>query len=118
MADYETLRQQQLARTFDLWPEYLARLTWPVDRLRAERERGLRALEVSYLETGKHENLAFYGREGFSVVGDARVIGAPTWFLRREPSQQGQGHRCAPLDAGRRASQRGELTEPLVRREA
>jgi phenylacetate-coenzyme A ligase PaaK-like adenylate-forming protein len=44
MADYETLRQRQLARFLELMPEHIARLTWPVDRLRAEREKGLRTL--------------------------------------------------------------------------
>jgi phenylacetate-coenzyme A ligase PaaK-like adenylate-forming protein len=44
MSDYEELRQQQIARMLELSPEYLARLTWPVERLRAERETRLRAL--------------------------------------------------------------------------
>lgn len=44
MADYETLRQRHGLRMLELLPEYLDRLTWPAERLRAERERGLRAL--------------------------------------------------------------------------
>src|SRR5262249_19457270 len=44
MTDYEGLRQQQIARLRKLRPEYLARLTWPVERLQAERQMRLRAL--------------------------------------------------------------------------
>ena len=44
MMDYEALRQGQLARLYELTPEYIARLTWPVERLRAERTARLRAL--------------------------------------------------------------------------
>src|SRR6476620_10317377 len=44
MVDYEALRQQQVARVQELRPEYLARLTWPVERRRAEREKRLRAV--------------------------------------------------------------------------
>jgi len=50
MTDYEGLRQQQIARLRELRPEYLARMTWPVERLRAERERRLRAL-VAHAKT-------------------------------------------------------------------
>jgi phenylacetate-CoA ligase len=44
VADYQTLRQAHVARLLELMPELLDRLTWPVERLRAEREAGLRAL--------------------------------------------------------------------------
>jgi phenylacetate-coenzyme A ligase PaaK-like adenylate-forming protein len=44
VGQYETRRQQQVARMLDLLPTLLARLTWPVERLRAERESALRAL--------------------------------------------------------------------------
>ncbi len=42
--DYENLRQQHAAQYAVRLPEHLERLTWSQERLRAERERGLRAL--------------------------------------------------------------------------
>src|SRR4029453_2524887 len=44
MADYETLRQRHVARFRETAPEHFERMTWPAERLRAGRERGLRAL--------------------------------------------------------------------------
>jgi phenylacetate-coenzyme A ligase PaaK-like adenylate-forming protein len=44
MTDYETLRQQHVARMLALLPAAVERLTWPVERLRAERTKALRAL--------------------------------------------------------------------------
>jgi len=44
MADYETLRQRHVARFRETAPEHFERMTWPAARLRAGRERGLRAL--------------------------------------------------------------------------
>jgi ribosomal protein S18 acetylase RimI-like enzyme len=41
--------------------------------------------EVGYLETDKPENVRFYRRFGFEVVGEESVIGVPNWFMRREP---------------------------------
>jgi ribosomal protein S18 acetylase RimI-like enzyme len=41
--------------------------------------------EVGYLETDKAENVGFYERFGFEVVGEEPVIGVPNWFMRREP---------------------------------
>jgi ribosomal protein S18 acetylase RimI-like enzyme len=41
--------------------------------------------EVGYLETDKAENVRFYRRFGFEVVGEESVIGVPNWFMRREP---------------------------------
>jgi GNAT superfamily N-acetyltransferase len=41
----------------------------------------------AYLETGKEENLAFYGRHGFQVVDRLELPkGPPVWFLWREPA--------------------------------
>jgi GNAT superfamily N-acetyltransferase len=40
---------------------------------------------VSYLETDKKENVAFYEKAGFEVIEEAMVIGTPNWFMRREP---------------------------------
>ena len=40
---------------------------------------------VGYLETDKPENVGFYERHGFVVVGDEAVIGVPNWYMRREP---------------------------------
>lgn len=44
-------------------------------------ERG----EVGYLETDKAENVRFYRRFGYDVVGEEPVIGVPNWYMRREP---------------------------------
>jgi GNAT superfamily N-acetyltransferase len=39
-----------------------------------------------YLETQKEENLAFYGRHGFTVRNTIEVPGAPTvWTMQRDP---------------------------------
>ncbi|MFP3714837.1 GNAT family N-acetyltransferase [Puerhibacterium sp. TATVAM-FAB25] len=48
-----------------------------------------RAGRAGYLETDTEENVAFYERFGYRVVGGARVIGVPCWFMRRAP--QGTG---------------------------
>jgi ribosomal protein S18 acetylase RimI-like enzyme len=40
--------------------------------------------ETCYLETDRAENVRFYGRFGFVVIGEERVIGVPNWFMRRE----------------------------------
>jgi ribosomal protein S18 acetylase RimI-like enzyme len=56
-------------------------------RLLGEYARRLDAgRQVGYLETDKPENVAFYERFGFVVTGEAEVIGAPNWFMRREPA--------------------------------
>jgi ribosomal protein S18 acetylase RimI-like enzyme len=44
--------------------------------------------EVGYLETDKPENVRFYERFGFEVVGEEPVLGVPNWFMRREPVGQ------------------------------
>jgi ribosomal protein S18 acetylase RimI-like enzyme len=46
------------------------------------------AREVGYLETDKAENVRFYERFGYEVVGEERVIGVPNWYMRREPRRQ------------------------------
>ena len=38
---------------------------------------------VGYLETDKPENVRFYERFGYEVVGEAEVIGVPNWFMKR-----------------------------------
>jgi ribosomal protein S18 acetylase RimI-like enzyme len=40
--------------------------------------------EVGYLETDKRENVRFYERFGFEVIGEEPVLGVPNWFMRRE----------------------------------
>lgn len=40
---------------------------------------------VSYLETDRHENIAFYERFGFQVIGDDQVLGVPNWLMVRTP---------------------------------
>ena len=44
-----------------------------------------RAGELGYLETDKAENVRFYQRFGFEVVGEEAVIGVPNWYMRRTP---------------------------------
>jgi GNAT superfamily N-acetyltransferase len=39
----------------------------------------------SYLETDKRQNVTFYERYGYALVGEAEVIGVPNWFMLREP---------------------------------
>jgi predicted N-acetyltransferase YhbS len=41
--------------------------------------------EVGYLETDKPENVRFYERAGYRVVGEATALGVTSWFMRREP---------------------------------
>ena len=40
---------------------------------------------VAYLETDKSENVRFYQKFGFTVVGQADVLGVPNWFMSRRP---------------------------------
>jgi ribosomal protein S18 acetylase RimI-like enzyme len=44
------------------------------------------AAQTGYLETDKAENVRFYERGGFEVVGEADVIGVRNWFMRRPPA--------------------------------
>jgi len=44
--------------------------------------------EVAYLETDKPENVRFYEKFGFVTVGEAEVLGAPNWFMRRGPARR------------------------------
>ncbi len=40
----------------------------------------------AYLETGKEQNLGFYGRHGFDVIRRLRLpAGPPVWLMRRDP---------------------------------
>ncbi len=39
--------------------------------------------EGAYLETDKPENVDFYERFGFKVVGEKEVIGVPDWYMAR-----------------------------------
>ena len=39
--------------------------------------------EAAYLETDKPENVRFYERFGFEIVGDEQVIGVPNWYMAR-----------------------------------
>jgi ribosomal protein S18 acetylase RimI-like enzyme len=45
--------------------------------------------EVGYLETDKAENVRFYERFGFEVIGEEPVLGVPNWFMRREARARG-----------------------------
>ncbi len=42
--------------------------------------------EAAFLETDKPENVRLYERFGFTIVGEASVLGATTWFMLR-PAQ-------------------------------
>jgi ribosomal protein S18 acetylase RimI-like enzyme len=42
----------------------------------------------AYLETDKPENVAFYARVGFEVVGETRIFGVAIRRMRRPPSQR------------------------------
>lgn len=44
MTDYATLRQRHVAEFRALVPEHIERIAWPVERIRAERQRRLRTL--------------------------------------------------------------------------
>ena len=39
--------------------------------------------EVGYLETDKRENVRFYERFGFELVGEQPVLDVPNWFMGR-----------------------------------
>ena len=39
--------------------------------------------EDAYLETDKPQNVRFYERFGFEVVGEEEVIGVPNWYMAR-----------------------------------
>ncbi len=45
--------------------------------------------QLSYLETDKAENVPFYERHGYAVIGEAKVIGVPNWFMSRQPRRSG-----------------------------
>ena len=40
---------------------------------------------LSYLETDKFENIAFYQKFGFTVFAEAEVLNVPNWFMSRPP---------------------------------
>ena len=42
--------------------------------------------EVGYLETDKPENVRFYEKQGYRVIGEAPALGVPSWFMRRSPA--------------------------------
>ena len=44
--------------------------------------------EDAYLETDKPENVRFYERFGFEVVGEEEVIGVPNWYMLRRPEKR------------------------------
>ncbi|HVH89383.1 MAG TPA: GNAT family N-acetyltransferase [Terriglobales bacterium] len=41
---------------------------------------------LSYLETDKLENVRFYQKFGFTVVGEVETLGIPNWFMSRPGS--------------------------------
>jgi ribosomal protein S18 acetylase RimI-like enzyme len=41
--------------------------------------------EDAYLETDKPDNVRFYERFGFELVGEQEVLGVPNWFMTRRP---------------------------------
>jgi len=42
---------------------------------------------LSYLETDKRENLGFYQKFDFTVVGEAEILGIANWFMLRRPKK-------------------------------
>jgi catechol 2,3-dioxygenase-like lactoylglutathione lyase family enzyme/ribosomal protein S18 acetylase RimI-like enzyme len=49
---------------------------------------------LAYLETDTTENVGFYARYGFTVVGEEQVLGVPNWYMTRAPQatrQDGAG---------------------------
>jgi ribosomal protein S18 acetylase RimI-like enzyme len=53
-------------------------------RLMQQVTHRLDRLEMSgYLETDRFENVRFYERQGFEVVGQAEVLGVTNWFMLR-----------------------------------
>ncbi len=42
---------------------------------------------AAYLETDRLANVRLYRRHGFVVVGEAEVLGVPTWFMVRPPGR-------------------------------
>jgi len=57
-----------------------------------------RSAGVGFLETDKSENVRLYERFGFVTVAKAEVLGAPNWFMRREP-QAAHRHVAMPGDS-------------------
>ena len=45
--------------------------------------------EDAYLETDKPENVRFYERFGFEVIGEEDVLGVPNWYMARRPRARG-----------------------------
>jgi ribosomal protein S18 acetylase RimI-like enzyme len=43
------------------------------------------ASAVGYLETDRPQNVGFYERFGYQVVGDDTVLGVANWYMRRPP---------------------------------
>ncbi|MGC1852126.1 MAG: GNAT family N-acetyltransferase [Solirubrobacterales bacterium] len=41
------------------------------------------ASSIGYLEADRVENVPFYRRQGFAVVGEDEVLGVRTWYMRR-----------------------------------
>jgi len=56
--------------------------------MRAFCERMDAAHENAYLETDKPENVRFYERFGFEVVGEQDVLDVPNWFMLRRPARR------------------------------
>jgi hypothetical protein len=48
----------------------------------------MRRGEHAYLETAEPENVRFYDRFGFEVVGAEEVIGVPNWYMLRRPEKR------------------------------
>jgi ribosomal protein S18 acetylase RimI-like enzyme len=61
----------------------------------------------AYLETDRRENVAFYERSGFRVLGETQVLGAQIWRMRRPAAVEGRAA-GAVLESGPSSStQRG-----------
>ena len=51
---------------------------------------------AAYLETDRRENVAFYARAGFEVVGELRVLEVPVWLMLRPRVGALQAARLSP----------------------
>lgn len=45
--------------------------------------------QTSYLETDRPENVSFYGRFGFNIIGEIRALGVKNYVMWREPGTSG-----------------------------
>jgi ribosomal protein S18 acetylase RimI-like enzyme len=62
----------------------------------------------AYLETDRCENVAFYERSGFRVLGETRVLGARIWRMRRPAAVEGRAAGAVVESGAGSSTQRGD----------